>query len=174
MIVASARPFGADTPGARAFAAAFEAEQRRLFSIAFSILRDPGEAQDAVQDTALVGWRRWASLRDESKSAAWLAQICVNRCLDRRRRLLRSVFVDGAEREVREAADQHLTDGGRYIDIDRAYRKLSVRQRAVITLHYQHGYTLAECADLIGCSTGSVSQHLARGLKRLRRELDDE
>ena len=98
----------------------------------------------------------------------------MNLCLDRRRRLVRRVFIDNAVRELRETADEHLTDGGRYIDIDRAYTKLSVRQRAVITLHYQHGYTLAECADLMGCSAGSVSQHLARGLKQTRRELDDE
>lgn len=174
MNLASAGSFEMDTSGSRAFEAAFEAEQRRLFSIAFSILRDPAEAQDAVQETGLLGWRRWRSLHDESKSSAWLARICVNLCLDRRRRLVRRVFIDNAVRELRETADEHLTDGGRYIDIDRAYTKLSVRQRAVITLHYQHGYTLAECADLMGCSAGSVSQHLARGLKRLRRELDDE
>jgi RNA polymerase sigma-70 factor (ECF subfamily) len=173
MNLASTRSFDTDTAG-RAFEAAFEAEQRRLFSIAFSILRDPADAQDAVQETGLIGWRRWRSLHDESKSAAWLARICVNLCLDRRRRVLRRVFVDDAARELCEAADEHLTDGGRYIDIDRAYTKLSVRQRAVITLHYQHGYTLAECAGLMGCSAGSVSQHLARGLKRLRRELVDE
>ena len=98
----------------------------------------------------------------------------MNLCLDRRRRLLRRILVDDAARELREAADEHLTDGGRTLDIDRAYTKLSIRQRAVITLHYQHGYTLAECAELMGCSAGSVSQHLARGLKRLRRELTDE
>jgi RNA polymerase sigma factor (sigma-70 family) len=174
MNLASTRSFDADAAGSRAFESAFEAEQRRLFSIAFSILRDPADAQDAVQETGLVGWRRWRSLHDESKSAAWLARICVNLCLDRRRRLSRRAFVDDAARDLREAADEHLIDGGRYIDIDRAYTKLSVRQRAVITLHYQHGYTLAECAELMGCSTGSVSQHLARGLTRLRRELIDE
>jgi RNA polymerase sigma factor (sigma-70 family) len=174
MNLASTRSFDTDTAGSRAFEAAFEAEQRRLFSIAFSILRDPADAQDAVQETGLIGWRRWRALHDESKSAAWLARICVNLCLDRRRRLLRRVFVDASARELREAADEHLTDSGRYIDIDRAYTKLSGRQRAVITLHYQHGYTLAECGELMGCSAGSVSQHLARALKRLRRELVDE
>jgi RNA polymerase sigma-70 factor (ECF subfamily) len=172
--LASTGSLESDAAGSRAFDAVFEAEQRRLFSIAFSILRDPTDAQDAVQETGLLGWRRWRSRHDESKSAAWLARICVNLCLDRRRRLIRRMFVDGAARELRETADEHLTDSGRYIDIDRAYTKLSVRQRAVITLHYQHGYTLAECADLMGCSVGSVSQHLARGLKRLRRELVDE
>lgn len=172
--LASTRSFGADAAGSREFAAAFEAEQHRLFSIAFSILRDPTDAQDAVQETGLLGWRRWRSLQDKSKSGAWLARICVNLCLDRRRRLLRRILVDDAARELREAADEHLTDGGRTLDIDRAYTKLSIRQRAVITLHYQHGYTLAECAELMGCSAGSVSQHLARGLKQLRRELTDE
>ena len=67
MNLASAGSFEMDTSGSRAFEAAFEAEQRRLFSIAFSILRDPAEAQDAVQETGLLGWRRWRSLHDEFK-----------------------------------------------------------------------------------------------------------
>jgi DNA-directed RNA polymerase specialized sigma24 family protein len=58
--------------------------------------------------------------------------------------------------------------------MDRAYRRLSLRQRAAITLNYRHGYSVEECAVFMGCSPGSVRTHLARGLATLRRELGDD
>jgi RNA polymerase sigma-70 factor (ECF subfamily) len=159
--------------GDASFEASFAAEEPRLFAIALSILRDPAEAQDATQETALIGWRRWSSLRDPSSSGAWLAKICIHHCVRRKRLLVRWLTVDQSVKELRAEADRHLQDGGRFADIDRAYARLSVRQRAVVSLHYHHGYTLVECAELMGCSAGSVSQHLARALRSLRRDLSD-
>jgi RNA polymerase sigma-70 factor (ECF subfamily) len=160
--------------GGATFEACFAAHERRLFAIAMSILRDPAEAQDATQETALIGWRRWGSLRDSASAGAWLAKICVHHCIRRRRSLVRWLTVDTSVKQLRAAADLHMQDGGRLAGIDRAYARLSVRQRAVISLHYHHGYTLVECADLMGCSPGSVSQHLARALLSLRSDLSDD
>jgi RNA polymerase sigma-70 factor, ECF subfamily len=156
------------------FDASFAAHERRLFAIAMSILRDPTEAQDATQETALIGWRRWSTLRDPASAGAWLARICVHHCVRRKRSLVRWLTVDASVKQLRAEADMHMQDGGRLADIDHAYARLSVRQRAVVSLHYHHGYTLIECADLMGCSPGSVSQHLARALRSLRRDLGDE
>jgi RNA polymerase sigma-70 factor, ECF subfamily len=172
MAMAGEQPIFGDSADA-SFETLFAADQRRLFAIALSILRDPVEAQDAVQETALIGWRRWSSLRDPANARAWLAKICVHHCVRRKRSLLRWLTVDESTKDLRAAADRYLQDGGRFADIDRAYARLSVRQRAVVSLHYHHGYTLLECADLMGCSPGSVYQHLARALRSLRKELSD-
>jgi DNA-directed RNA polymerase specialized sigma24 family protein len=60
-----------------------------------------------------------------------------------------------------------------FVDMDRAYRRLSLRQRAAITLNYRHGYSIDECAVFMGCRPGTVRAHLARGLVTLRKELAD-
>ena len=59
------------------------------------------------------------------------------------------------------------------IDMDRAYRQLSLKQRAAITLNYRHGYSVEECAAFMGCRPGTVRTHVARGLATLRKELGD-
>ena len=41
-----------------------------------------------------------------------------------------------------------------------------------MTLHYEYGYTLDECASLIGCQPGTARSHLARALASLRKELN--
>jgi RNA polymerase sigma factor (sigma-70 family) len=147
-----------------AFEAEVHAESGRLFAVAYSILRDPQEAQDAVQETMELAWRSWTALRDPAKRSAWLRQICVHRALKTRRRLLSRLWL--AE-TVERAAPQDPD-----LDLDRGYRRLSRQQRAVVTLHYQYGYSIDECAALIGCQPGTARSHLARALASLRKELN--
>ena len=151
------------------FDAALVVQTPRLLGIALAILRDPAEAEDAVQESWELAWRSWDSLRDPDARGAWLRRICVRRCLRRQRRLsiLRRVE-SGVEVETAGA----VCDGYRAVEWELALRRLSVRQRAVLVLHYQFGYTLDECAGQLGCRPGTVRQHLARALARLRTILD--
>lgn len=147
------------------FEAAVHSESGRLFAVAYSILRDPQEAEDAVQETMELAWRSWEDLRDPSKRSAWLRQICVHRAIRARRRLLPRRFLADTDvyRESRQEPD---------LDLDRSYRRLSRQQRAVVTLHYEYGYSIDECAALIGCQPGTARSHLARALATLRKELN--
>jgi RNA polymerase sigma factor (sigma-70 family) len=148
------------------FDAAVHAESGRLFAVAYSILRDAQEAEDAVQETMELAWRSWDALRDPSKRSAWLRQICVRRAIRTRRRLLPRLWL--AERI--DITGQPPADPDP--DLDRGYRRLTRQQRAVVTLHYEYGYTLDECAVLIGCQPGTARSHLARALASLRKELN--
>ena len=146
-------------------------DARRLYSLALSILRDEGEAEDAVQETLLKAWRSWNAVSAMERPAAWLTRVCVNHCISRRR-MLRSrgwpplaLIEDAMSRgDTNTAAD--------FVDMDRAYRRLSLRQRAAITLNYRHGYSVEECAVFMGCSPGSVrtprsrSCHVEKGTWR--------
>ena len=151
---------------AAGFEAAVLAEGGRLFAVAYSVLRDAQEAEDAVQETMELAWRSWDSLRDPSKRGAWLRQICVRRALRSRRRLFPRLWL--AETDHVHGAPPTDPDP----DLDRGYRRLSRQQRAVVTLHYEYGYTLDECASLIGCRPGTARSHLARALASLRKELN--
>jgi RNA polymerase sigma-70 factor, ECF subfamily len=150
---------------ATGFEAVVHAESGRLFAVAFSVLRDAKEAEDAVQETLEQAWRSWDELRDPSKRTAWLRQICVRRAIRSRRRLLPRLW-------LADRVDIHSQPGGDPdLDLDRSYRRLTRQQRAVVMLHYQYGYSLDDCAALIGCRPGTARSHLARALARLRKEL---
>ena len=151
------------------FDAALVVHTPRLLGIALAILRDPGEAEDAVQESWELAWRSWDSLRDPGARGAWLRRICVRRCVRRQRRLL---TLRRAESGVEVETAGAVCDGYRAVEWELALRRLSVRQRAVLVLHYQLGYTLDECAAHLGCRPGTVRQHLSRALARLRRSLD--
>ena len=157
---------------ATAFEAAFRAATPRLYGLAVSIVRDAGEAEDAVQETAVRAWQRWPSLRDQDRADAWLARICVNQCLDRHRAARRAPAF-GTEEEMAAVPSPAGVVDLHDEELDRACRALSPRQRAVVTLHYHFGYTLDECGPILGCRPGAVRSHLSRALASLRRTLTD-
>jgi RNA polymerase sigma-70 factor (ECF subfamily) len=134
-----------------------------------SILADAGEAEDAVQETLLKAWHLWDAVSGMDRPAAWLTRVCVNYCINRRRFLRARGWPHLGLTEGAESAQGGT--GAESIDISRAYRRLSNRQRAAITLNYRHGYSVEECAALMGCRPGTVRTHLERGLAVLRKEL---
>src|SRR5438105_14598197 len=95
-------------PSTDRFEAIVRAETGRLFGVAYSILRDVQEAEDAVQETMELAWRSWSSLRDPLKRAAWLRQICVRRALRLRRRILPRLWL--ADRNDADPLDPHESD----------------------------------------------------------------
>jgi len=153
-----------DTRDPQAFEAVARRESRRLFGIAYTILRDPTEAEDAVQDVMVRAWRAWHRTQGFGDQGPWLTRICVNRCLSHRIRLrLRR----GRETEL----DAQASESGPTPSepaLAAAFDGLSPRQRAVILLHYYSGYSLDECAELMGCRPGTARSHLHRALTALR------
>ena len=159
---------GGSSPVPCTAAAVLEAEMPRLRALAYSISRDREQALDAVQDTMEHALRDWSALREPERRAAWLSTICVRQALrrarsERRRRLLPWV----ATPEPSPAPDLHD------VDLDRALRLLSEKQRAVIGLHYVYGYTLDETAAAMGCRPGTARSHLNRALRALRHALGE-
>jgi RNA polymerase sigma-70 factor, ECF subfamily len=155
-----------------AFEALVAADARRLYTLALSILRDEGEAEDAVQETLLKAWRAWPSIAKSDHLSRWLTRVCVNHCTSMRRHLR----VRGwPPLELFEAAGSSGGQSGNaeIVDVDRAYGRLSIRQRAAITLNYRYGYSVEESAGFMGCRPGTVRTHVARGLASLRKELGD-
>jgi len=154
----------ADEHDDAAFEAVAHREARRLFGIAYTILRDPAEAEDAVQDVMVRAWRAWRRTEGFSDQGPWLTRICINRCLSHRIRLrlrrTRETELDAqASRAGPAPSDPALAA---------AFDRLSPRQRAVILLHYYPGYSLDECAELMGCRPGTARSHLHRALAALR------
>ena len=57
-----------------------------LYAIAQRILRDPGLAEDALQNALVLAWRRLPKLRDPDRFEAWIRRILVHACYDEARR----------------------------------------------------------------------------------------
>jgi RNA polymerase sigma-70 factor (ECF subfamily) len=152
---------------ADAFLVASRRALTRSYRLAGLILGDAGEAEDAVQDALLAGWRAFGSLRDPARFDPWFDRILVNECRDRlrRRRQLRVVALDHAGEPT--AGDPfalaHRRDG-----LLRSVSALPPDERIIVLLHYWADIPLDDVAERLALPAGTVRSRLHRALGRLR------
>ena len=144
----------------------------RCLAIAVRILRDIDLAEDAVQAALLTAWIELRTLRDPSRFEPWLHRILTNACYAearRRRRWsegLRAIPVaDGQGR------DQYLTVDDRDL-LERAIRRLTLEQRAVLVFHHYLGLSISEVATRTGLPVGTAKSRLHHATRALRASID--
>jgi RNA polymerase sigma-70 factor (ECF subfamily) len=154
-----------------AFAVLVHQVSDSLYAVAFRILRDTGLAEDALQNALVLAWRRFPGLRDPDRFEAWIHRILVHACYDesRRTRAWRTSVValplDGVARPDESSA---IADRD---ELERAYRRLPLEQRAVFVLHHYLGLPLVEVAELLGIPAGTARSRLHYALIGLRQAL---
>jgi len=168
---------------------------RKGYGIAYDLLGNRAEAEEAVQDALARACESIGDLRDPAAAPAWFLRIVTTQCLRtlRRRRLRRRLFgwmgrkdADGVDAApVHETAGtddiaerMHSTNGPapREVLSDREelgalmgkLSDLSPQQRTALVLRYGHDLPVAEVAQLLGVELATVKTHLVRGLARLR------
>jgi RNA polymerase sigma-70 factor (ECF subfamily) len=140
----------------------------RMYAIATRILRDGDLAEDALQSALITAWRQLPTLRDPERFDAWLRRLVVHACYAeaRRRRTwaanVRVLPVDGP------AAIDTLVSVDDRDALDRAFRRLSVEQRAVFVLHHHTGLSLVEIAETLGVPAGTARSRLHYATRALR------
>jgi RNA polymerase sigma-70 factor, ECF subfamily len=150
-----------------AFGALAASSIDRLHAIAMRVVHDHSGAEDAVQSTLLKAWRDLPSLRDPARFDAWLYRLLLRACYDEARK--QRAFV--ANISVVSVEPGEPDGSRRFADrdqLDRAFRRLPVDQRAVIVLHHYEDLPLTEVADVLAIPVGTVRSRLHYALRTLR------
>ena len=144
----------------------------RCMAIAFRILRDFDHADDAVQAALLTAWRDIRALRDPELYEPWLHRILTNACYaEARRRRRWSEGIRLLPVEPVHEPDEYLTVENRE-QIEHAFRRITVEQRAVLVFHHYIGLPLPEVADRLGIPLGTVKSRMHHAKEALRAGLD--
>jgi len=167
---------------------------RKGYAIAYDLLGNRAEAEEAVQEALARACEAIADLRDPAAAPAWFLRIVTTMCLRtlRRRRLKKRLFGwwPGKDDELDAAptsADTGTDDiAGRMHAVATIEPRvalegqqaltammtkleiLSPQQRTALVLRYGHDLPVAEVAELLGVELATVKTHLVRGLARLR------
>lgn len=160
--------------------AAYDALVRRkveaVYRTARAILGNDADAQDATQDAFVAAWRHLPRLRDLDKFEAWFGRIVVNACRQqlRHRGAVREIAmpVGGGERNFAHGGHADATVDA--VSFDRAFERLSVDDRSILTLHHADGRGLDEVAAILGIRVGTAKSRLLRARRALERSLDRE
>jgi RNA polymerase sigma factor (sigma-70 family) len=154
-------------------AEAYDRYAEPLYSYCRSMLREPADAADAVQDTFLVATAKVRNLRDPGKLRSWLYAVARNECLRRLR-------AGNALSALEEAPDMPTQNSDIGIAAERTELQQLVRdavdglnqgERDVIELSLGHGLDGDELADALGVSRNHAHAQLSRARSQLERSL---
>ena len=146
----------------------------RLYSVAYRILRDTSRAEDAVQQAFLTAWRELRRLRDDDRLEAWLYRLLVNACYAEIRHTRRwqpglRVITD---QEIGPSTDDAQVSVALRDELERAFRRLSGEQRAVLAMHHYLGLSGEEIARTLGLSPGTVRSRLHYARQQMRAAIE--
>jgi RNA polymerase sigma factor (sigma-70 family) len=146
-----------------------------MLAVALAVLGRPAEAEDAVQDAAVVALTSIGALRDPMAVGPWLRTIVRNSCLMRQRRRT-PLLTDDIAALIRVSADE---DPARILErratrdwVRDAVEQLSVPLRTVTILRYFAGVTSSDAIGaLCGIPAGTVRSRLSQARGQLTRGL---
>ena len=148
------------------FAAEIEACSEMMFRVAWSILRNRTDVQDALQDAALKAWEKRNSLREEKFFRTWITRILINVCYDIQRKHRSHVPLEKVPEQIPASAP----DPG----LAAALNALPEKLRLPLVLCYSEGMTYEEAAEVLRIPASTVRGRLRRGKDELRKELSAE
>jgi RNA polymerase sigma factor (sigma-70 family) len=128
-------------------------------------LAPEGQWEETLQDALLTAWRKRGQYDPERGSArAWLLSVVADKAYKRHRRK----HLPTAALAEAMAAEPNRTST---LDVRAAVAALPLRQRTAIVLYYYLDLPIAEIAQVMGCSTGTVKSTLADGRRGLQTQL---
>jgi RNA polymerase sigma-70 factor (ECF subfamily) len=150
----------------------YDQHVRRVYQVAYRLLGDQDQAEEATQDTFVKAFSRLEGFRGDSSLSTWLHAIAVSMALTalrkKKRRLLREADLDVAATlpDSRTEGDPDLRERLRQA-IDALPEKFKVQ----VVLHDIEGFTHGEIARMTGVPEGTCKTRLMGGRAKLREAL---
>ena len=152
-------------------AEAYDRYASPLYTYCRSLLREPADAADAVQDTFVIAASKLAGLRDQSRLRPWLYAVARNEC-HRRLREKESTATSALDL-VPEMSDESadVTGGAERAELRAllrsAVRGLNTGEQELIELQLRQELDVAEIADVLGVSRNHAHALLSRARDQL-------
>lgn len=152
--------------------------QAYVYALAFRVLGNPQEAEDAAQEAFVRAWQALPKFRAQSRFGTWMYRIVTNLCYNRLPKLRRELAVIGEE-EIPDRTDFHSglpEPGAEAVErrqwLHRQIDALPESYRLLITLRYQRDLPYEEIASVTGLPLGTVKTGLFRAKEKLRSALE--
>lgn len=143
------------------FAVFWSRERDRLYRVLAVSLVDDGLAAEAVDEAMARALQRWEQVRPCDDPAGWVLRVARNWATSWLRKWSRRPTVPT------EDLDRPTSDRLPDVDVDRALRDLSEKQRLVVVLRFYLDWPVERVAGVLGVAEGTVKSRTHRALKEL-------
>jgi RNA polymerase sigma-70 factor, ECF subfamily len=148
----------------------FTAHQGRLHAFVLSLIPNWADADEVLQQTNLILWRKFDEFQPGTNFFSWAARIAhykvrnFRKIKARERVTFGNDFFDAVAKETVRVSDEL---GERQLALTECLAKLTTQQRAILRLRYEESQSIDNVASSVGQSTEAVY----KALSRIRRAL---
>ena len=140
--------------------------QKEMYVLAYSILQNQADAQDAVSECIVRAFENRTSLKKRTSARSWLMKILINvsrSAITKRQKVV--LFADPEQYEQEpETAEDHLWS---------VILELPENVRVVMVLYYYEGFSVREISTLLDIPEGTTKTRLSSGRKQLAKWIED-
>jgi len=162
-----------------AFAKLIEAYQAPIYNLAYRMLGNANEAEDATQETFLRAYTRLHTYESERKFSSWILSIASHYCIDRLRRQHGKVASLDEMQSASWVPDEHPKPEEETLDreqsavIGQMLGCLPEQYRVVIVLRYWHDLGYDEIAEITQSTESAVKSRLHRAREMMAAKLQE-
>ena len=160
-----------------------ERHSRSLFRVAYRLLGNEEDADEAVQETFLKAYKALERFEQRANFGTWIYRIAINCSLDMRQKKMPGRAVQIAEEpepesnEVQVAAEGVTAEQvvfGQQIShkIQKAMSQLTQTERTAFVLRHMEGKSIEEIAKVLGLKENSTKNSIFRAVQKMRRALE--
>lgn len=147
----------------------FQSCRKSLFLTALVMLENRLDAEDAVQDTAIIAYSSISTLKNNEYFKTWITRILINRCKRIRVTRSRNKTIELTEETLwAEPLTNHA------IEVWEAVNKLGKDDKILITLRFFNDLSISEIAAVLKAPIGTMKSKLHRAIKKLRKIMGEE
>ena len=150
------------------------------YNVAYRMMRNVEDAEDAVQEAFISAYRSFASFKGQSKVSTWLYRIVVNACLmkirkekSRAKYLVETGYNEDIIQDWGNDPEQAAINSELRDVVESGLGQLSPDLRAAVVLRDVQGLSTEEASESLGLSIAAYKSRLHRGRILLRNHLSD-
>ena len=140
-----------------------------LYRLAYHILRNKEDAEDALQETLFRAYTNLCQLKQPKLFKTWMTKILMNTCFDIQRKQKINLDIDEYKETLGKSEDMTTK-----VIMEKAIRELDELNQQIILLFYYEDYSIKEISEVLNVSVMNVKQRLSRSRKMLREILEGE
>lgn len=140
-----------------------------IYHIAYVLLHNNADCEDAVQEAVCRAWHKRASLKNQASVRAWLSAIVTNECRSmlRKRRNHPQTELDESSLVLSDSSEESRA-------LHEALHAMPTELSLPVVLYYLEGFSTAEIASILKRPEGTVRNRLFRARQQLRQWLTEE
>src|SRR5512136_2602145 len=158
----------------------FDKYNKKVYRIAYGVVRQREEALDVVQEVFIKLFRSIKNFKGRSNFYTYLYRMVMNTAIDHKRKagkqFMSSLDVEGSfepSDEPEKGPEKLLLQKELEERVKLAMEKLPAEQKVALIFRDVEGLSYQEMAEAMGCSIGTVMSRLHYGRKRMQESLKD-